>query len=249
MSIFRHANRVDLWHIHLDDDYWDTHAHVLSTDEYARALRMRNSDAQRQFRRARSALRVILATYTGMAPAALPVVTGAAGKPYLTGRALHFNLSHSCEVAMLAVAACSVGVDIEVETAADDVTDRMQQIVLHPRERKLLSASSAISRKRDFLRLWVRKEAIVKVSGMGLRYPLASVDCTDAPRVRGIDDHGRHLFVHDVPAPIGYLASLCYSRAFPRVWRTRASPSTPAAQSRFVPISQRNCATISVRSS
>ncbi|MDQ6812000.1 MAG: 4-phosphopantetheinyl transferase, partial [Actinomycetota bacterium] len=60
------------------------------------------------------ALRDVLAAYLETSPEAIRIVDGAHGKPELAGRELHFNLSHSGDVGLVAVSReRPVGVDVE----------------------------------------------------------------------------------------------------------------------------------------
>jgi len=123
-------------------------------------------------------VRRILGSYLHRPPASLVFREGVGGKPALvlagSDRSLRFNLSHSKTVALLAVAVgAEVGVDIED---------------IHPIERAVAErffssaelASMATLDGADWLdafyRCWTRKEAILKVEGMGLRIPLDSFD-------------------------------------------------------------------------
>src|SRR5438552_660293 len=56
----------------------------------------------------------LLAQYLGCPPALIALQRGPHGKPQLVGEPLHFNLSHSGALALLAIARdVAVGVDVE----------------------------------------------------------------------------------------------------------------------------------------
>lgn len=89
-------------------------------------------------------LRPVLATYLGKDPEQIHLVRGEHGKPRLaeSGRRLEFNLSHSGELALVAVSGeLEVGVDVER---------------VRPK------------RGEGFYRRWARHEARVKCLGIGL---------------------------------------------------------------------------------
>ena len=111
---------VFLWLVDLDDPALDALAPCLSAQEQARAARYRGDALQRGHRRARAALRHILAHHTGQPPATLALAEGPLGKPVLDGLALHFNLSHSGALALVAVASVPVGIDLEQRRARFD---------------------------------------------------------------------------------------------------------------------------------
>jgi 4'-phosphopantetheinyl transferase len=131
-------------------------------------------------------LREILARYLGVSPTALTFITGENGKPSLIGPqgrcSLRFNLSHSGNIALFAVAIDrEVGVDVEyvyrhVETA--EIVTRF----FSAKEAAALKKLSHDRRDRFFFGLWTRKEALLKASGVGL----AALGETT----------GRHLYTH-----------------------------------------------------
>ncbi|MER7848012.1 4'-phosphopantetheinyl transferase superfamily protein [Kitasatospora sp. NPDC096077] len=85
---------------------------------------------------------------------------------------LHFNLSHSGELALLAVAPRPVGVDVELVRSGRDV-DRLSRRFFPAPERELVARGG----RPAFARLWTRKEACVKAVGgrlaEGLALPVA----------------------------------------------------------------------------
>jgi phosphopantetheinyl transferase len=101
---------------------------------------------------ARWALRSVLSQYLDEDPAAIELRLGERGKPMLADPdvALHFNLSHSGGLVLIAVCRdLEVGVDI--------------QWMRKPRGRE---------RPAEFYAEWTRREAIAKCHGVGLWGPL-----------------------------------------------------------------------------
>src|ERR1043166_6848263 len=85
---------------------------TLQPDEIDRANRFHFEKHRRHFEAGRGLLRELLARYLETEPGALRFTYGAYGKPALEG--LRFNMSHSHEVALLAVAReAELGVDVE----------------------------------------------------------------------------------------------------------------------------------------
>lgn len=91
------------------------------------------------------------------------VLYGEHGKPYIEG--LHFNLSHSGTVAVLAVAAGEVGVDIE---KIAPVNEKLVRRVCTERELARLKG-----RDDAFFRIWTAKESAGKFLGTGIAFPKA----------------------------------------------------------------------------
>jgi len=74
---------------------------------------------------------------------------------------LHFNLSHSGDLALIALATVPVGVDLERDAPAD--AQALAQIWFTPAEQARLARGDD-----DFLSLWTAREAVLKAMGTGL---------------------------------------------------------------------------------
>jgi 4'-phosphopantetheinyl transferase len=216
------AGTVHVWHVDLAED-WDRFAHTLSADERLRAERYAIPQPGRHFRRCRAALRVLLAHYRGGAPADLAFRYGRFGKPELVGSSgsLHFNVSHSGEQALIAIAGSLIGVDIESARRGIDV-EQLIDLVCHPQEKPALAALPAERRASAFYRLWTRKEAYCKARGAGLQLSLPSIrfHSGDAHTAAVVDDALKAesaWWVHDLEAQAGHVASLCVAQPSVRI--------------------------------
>jgi 4'-phosphopantetheinyl transferase len=171
------SDRVDVWRIDLrqgDADLAERLA-VLSADERSRASRFVSESARVAFITARSAMRTILSEYLRQPPASLRLALGRHGKPYLADcENLHFNLSHSGELAALAISERRrLGVDIERfrPVSMDVVADSLSPAELC----RMQAAPDSIA---SFYAHWTMKEAYLKALGEGLHVPLAAVSAT-----------------------------------------------------------------------
>lgn len=89
------------------------------------------------------------------------------GKPYLDGNLLYFSISHSDDKLVCAISDCgSVGIDIEKNRKIEVQNFRRQ---FGDDEWEYIISSQNIN--YTFLRYWTRKEAVVKVDGLGLGKP------------------------------------------------------------------------------
>ena len=141
------AGQTDIWWIDLADE--------------------RAADRRRT---AHAALRTIIGLYLRTAPGALEIARHEGGKPYLASPAspLAFNLSHSREVALLAVSAAGeVGVDIEIVREIRNL-ERLARRALPTAECEALQAVPAARRNSAFLRYWTLMEARQKAAGRGI---------------------------------------------------------------------------------
>jgi len=134
-------------------------------------------DKRRRHELAHAAQDRILAAYLEIEPEELEYETLPGGKPVLADGALEFNLSHSGELALVAVSRdLQVGVDLEHPRHFKNEAGMARRICA-PRE---LAHLARASEHDALLRLWVRKEAVVKATGDGLGDGLAT-------RVRELD--------------------------------------------------------------
>lgn len=157
---------VDVWRVELTGDTGYC-AGVLSDAERSRLAR-RCGDARRRFIRSHGALRDIAGVYLHTRAGAVELDCAYGAAPWVPG-GLRVSLSHSEEVALIAVARCLVGVDAEALAAAgDDDLDDLADLVLHPRELAAYERAGVAQRPRAFLRLWTRKEAVLKARGEGI---------------------------------------------------------------------------------
>jgi len=147
---------------------------VLSADEIARADRFVTGTLRSHFAVGRGLTRVILASYTGVAPAEIAFAYGPQGKPSLAHpeSRLRFNISHSHGVALFAVTIDrDVGVDVE-RVRPDISFEAIAEDFFSPEERDVLRAVPGPDKARAFFDCWTRKEAFIKARGDGLSLPL-----------------------------------------------------------------------------
>jgi len=199
---------------------------VLSSEEAARAARFVFDRDRAHFIAAHSALRSILAGYLGEPANALEIGVADKGKPFLSAHpGLRFNLSHSGEYAMVAVAeGREVGVDIERmrgERPTRDIAERF----FAPYEVAALAAEPVDRQIAVFFAIWSRKEAYIKARGEGLGIALDSFVVSHGPEGALLEAEDRERWsMYSLAAPEGYAAALCVEGAGARV-RQIAWPS------------------------
>ncbi|WP_196250755.1 4'-phosphopantetheinyl transferase superfamily protein [Cellulomonas sp. JZ18] len=184
---------------------------VLAPTERVRAERYRRAEDRRRSLTAALLLRHAVGALTGLRPADVDVRrtcascgVGDHGRPALPGTGWHASVSHAgawCVVAL--TTAGPVGVDVEVLRALD--TAGLGAAVLGPGEHARDAAA--------LLRLWTRKEAVVKATGAGVGTPFRDVlvgpadwpaalrGCPGVPPGTGL--------LRDIGAPAGHVAAVC----------------------------------------
>ena len=92
------------------------------------------------------------------------------GKPYLKNKKLFFNISHDRNMTVLVTSDKEIGVDLEYLTYKPSVVNKY----FTPREQEIIKNSK--NKEYDFTKIWVMKEAYVKMLGTGILYGLERVD-------------------------------------------------------------------------
>lgn len=159
--------------------------HLLAPDELSRADSFYFPKDRDHFVVGRGVLRAILGRYLGMNPRDLHFSYSSYGKPSLTrecgGRWLRFNISHSWQLALVAVArGREIGVDIE-RLRAHATTWDIAEHSFSPGEVAALHAVPPHRQTEAFFNCWTRKEAYIKARGEGLSLPLDKFDVALTP--------------------------------------------------------------------
>jgi len=199
---------LDLWLLDTSaDDGVDPS--VLDDVERSRAHALQTPELQRRYLLAHAALRHLLGQALGRPPRDVRIVRepcprcgAAGGRPVLgeSTRSLHFSLSFSEQLVLIALASAAVGVDVEAIPSRRAVDEA--SALLHPAERQELRETDPEDRRATFTRLWSRKEAYLKGIGVGVAHGLDEYVGT---RPHEAAPEGWTLL--DVPVPPGFAAS------------------------------------------
>jgi 4'-phosphopantetheinyl transferase len=215
-------------------------AEILDGQERARLSGLEVAEAGRQYLTSRALQRIIGAHYLGTAPDRVVVVRtcehcGDArhGRPRFAESDIDYSVSHTRDWVRVAVVSAGgrVGVDLEESAGLRDV-DRMARCAMGERERADFARAPAARRPELFLRAWTRKEAAMKLLGLGLRLNPARVDVRGMKaEITGAFPGRRELQVHlrDLPAPRGHVSALASGTPLTRILDvtgcgTRTSP-------------------------
>jgi 4'-phosphopantetheinyl transferase len=241
-----HGGEVHVWHVGLDRSalqLGELNA-ILRPDERVRASRFRHAGDRDRFIAARGLLRRILGDYLAIDPAQLAFVREASGKPALEagpeGPALRFNVSHSHDRALFAVALhAELGIDIE-RVRMDIEYEALARRFFSGPEVAGLVALPVAQRLRGFYACWTRKEAYLKARGEGLLGPLDqfSVSVTPDEPVSLLHDErdpagAARWSIHGLDVGPDYAAALAVAGGM-RVREMRMEPAWPE-----IPLSRR----------
>ncbi len=90
--------------------------------------------------------------------------TGEHGKPYLKNHSdIHFNISHSGQYVVCAVADVPIGIDVQKVSEFNlSVAERVCN------EQEITQILTSTDKASEFIKLWTQKEAYVKMLGCGI---------------------------------------------------------------------------------
>jgi len=176
----------------------------LNEAELKKSQRFRFDKDRRIFIAARGTLRRKAGAMLGIPAGDLEIGTGPFGKPYFmgAGAAVQFNVSHSASWIALALHEnnAPLGIDIEWVNPGFDYS----QVAAHyftPEEQAQIASA------RDFYRFWTMKEAILKITGIGLVNHINRLDLSGHDNLIGLFDthlcpfHGETYTLHTFSHP------------------------------------------------
>jgi 4'-phosphopantetheinyl transferase len=212
---------VQVWTVHLDAPAGRTpFLPDLPNDERLRAERLLDPARRRRFIASRAWARRIIAYYMDVPPAELVFGLGDNGKPQVhpagSSAGLEFSLSHSGDLALLAIARGSrVGVDVEQRHRPAAYLAIARRFFAREEYLALKDIPDAGVLAERFLVCWTRKEAYLKATGFGLTRGMSHFEVTVASELppRLVTDRldptaaDRWAFL-DLKVPSSYCAAL-----------------------------------------
>ena len=213
---------------------------VLSAEERDQCARFVHPADRARCRASRASLRVVLAKYLRGDPRALPIRTGASGKPRLdrADNSIQFNVSHAGDLALIAVArGLRVGIDVECVREVSDI-DAILDGFFSEQESAWLRSHHDEERTRAFFLLWTRREAAAKALGTGLfdsfaRFTLPPTDhAASGFRVtlsEGPAGPARTWWMRDLLPDPGYAGAVCVEQDNPQPLFWKLGQAPPAA--------------------
>ena len=142
---------------------------LVNAAELERANGLARDSDRRHFLARRSVLRALLSERSGLVPEMIDLDSVERGKPSLPEtNSLRFNASRSDRwfAVVLSESAIEPGIDIEVLREIPDAASLSRRI-LSPEETRALG-DGIVHDSETLLRLWTRKEAVLKSLGTGL---------------------------------------------------------------------------------
>ena len=174
----------------------------LSAERKCRIMKYLKAEDRKRSLGAGLLLNEILPRY-GVSPAGIRI--GEDGKPEVEG--IFFNLSHSDNIVICAIAEKEVGCDVEkIVKAPEGVAERF----FHPSEAEYIKACMGEERDHRFFRIWTMKESYIKMTGEGMRLSFGRFEFLLESENTKVRRDGKilscHIMEYDIP---GYKVSVC----------------------------------------
>lgn len=144
----------------------DLHS-CLTPDECERAARYKVAKPRHQFVTGRGLLRRILGGCLGVSPCDVPITYTGAGKPVLAEGGLHFNVTHTDGLALIALACRPLGIDLERVRAVANPAALVERFFSQV-ERDAYRGLPPELQQEAFFRGWVCKESVIKAAGLSV---------------------------------------------------------------------------------
>lgn len=153
----------------------------------------------------------IAGVYSGSTPRKVRLRYLPGGKPHFGRKGPHFSLSHTDGRVLAAFSRFSIGLDIEKESRSVSA-NKIARRCFHSSECLALASCPQENLQKIFLRMWVQKEAAVKLAGEGIALGLKKIKIkTNTPSWR-VYRQDRRLHIKEInpwPGIVGALASEC----------------------------------------
>ena len=222
-SVILTENEVHIWLVQTNGesispgDFKD----LLSSIEQDRASKFKFETHRRRYITAHAALRSILSLYVNRPARELQFAWGPYGKPKMASihdqKKIAFNLSHSHEAAVIAVAqGREIGVDVEW-VREDFAFDELAQGFFTTREVAALHALPPHLQRKAFYKCWTSKEAFLKAKGTGLSGQLDEVEIVLTDHVVRVQGKIPNLSLIELTVYAGYVAALVVDGVEPRL--------------------------------
>jgi 4'-phosphopantetheinyl transferase len=181
-ELFISRSELHVWKIDLTQfsKEYGNHMAILSELEQRNLNAFRFAKDRLRYAITHSMKRLIIANYLKTNPKTLAFTLGKHGKPAISRSCnwlnLHFNLSHSHHLIVIAITVSDVlGIDVEYHTKTLTI-EALAEMVFSSCEKNTFNSLPSRSEKvKAFFRCWTRKEAYLKACGIGIQMDLKCI--------------------------------------------------------------------------
>jgi 4'-phosphopantetheinyl transferase len=172
---------IKIWRfpVFAEQELLDLFYSTLDLDEKSKSFRFHHRIDHRRFVSSHGALRFLLGKYLNILPAEVQFCVGPNKKPLLKNERiqnLHFNMTHSGDWILIAVAEVPIGVDIEKKDEKFSYEEILPTNFCSGEIDFIRNSNPSVS---PFYLLWTRKEALVKATAKGLDGDLILISVLD----------------------------------------------------------------------
>lgn len=165
---FQTGNLLDVWRVPLSlpDHFFERLKGLLTDEEIQLAERYVQKEDRIRNILGKGFLRKLIQVYLNKAQKTIHFGKNRFNKPFLIGRDdFHFNISHSGDWIVIALAESEVGIDIEPIDSRFEYKDLLPGF-FSPSEIEFIEQSPCPV--RTFYKIWTGKEALLKGTGLGI---------------------------------------------------------------------------------
>lgn len=201
---------IDIWRINISSNLLNLNyfTSLLNPAEIERGNKYYQLKDKNRFIISRGALRYILGRYLHQHPALIDFGLSDNKKPFIKNSPnLQFNISHSADWILIAIANTTIGADIEFINDNFKYADVLDGNFSAGEINQIMEGKSA----EKFFVFWTRKEAITKATGKGLDENLKMIPAVDGTYFAdsNLISSTSNLFVTSFTPDIKYAASVC----------------------------------------
>lgn len=118
-----------------------------------------------------------LSRRTGVPVSRISFDKGPHGKPYMKDSTVQFSLSHTKGAVCAAFDGGTSDIGVDIELRSRRVSGKFRERLLSDKEKELVRSDE------DIIRIWVRKEAFLKRTGIGIATDLRGADTSLLPDI------------------------------------------------------------------
>lgn len=187
----------------------------LNPEEKLLADRFRFDGDRNRYAIGREALRILVSKYLSVKPMDLVIHSENGRKPFIGNPVtdIRFNISHSGDWVLIALAQRDLGIDVEKINQEFDFVNLLED---HFGEEEKTFISNAADSVSAFYYLWTRKEALIKAWGTGMQDNLKQISVL--PTDPSINYQQRSWAIESFQLSAQYPAALAYPGHVKKLW-------------------------------
>jgi 4'-phosphopantetheinyl transferase len=166
-------NEAHVWQIDLKKEHVNvnTYLDILSIQEKQKATGFQHETKRSQFIITKALLRKILEKYTNIKAKSIIFSYSKLGKPFLDINnecsLLNFNISHTDNILVIALANEPIGIDIERIRGIKYMEQVAKRVFSHEDYEKIVKLKN-LAKNNEFIKLWTQYEAKIKLAGSSI---------------------------------------------------------------------------------